>query len=210
MIPVQSIYDATYNVIRFSQAGDFSVPEWNSAIVTVENQLYAMYRNKGLMDSETQMNMMPFRGVYAPVYNANGSYTYPADYLEYIAAAVTTGLNQMQIPASVIADAKWSPLVSSKLIPVQDNPILRLEESTMQLQPVTANLNLVYYKTITNAVYGVTYNANFEPIYDAGSSTDSMFMPSLFNTIVDMMVIEITKSLRDRELLGDTIQTLNT
>jgi hypothetical protein len=210
MIPVQDIYNATYNIVRFSQAGDFSVPEWNSAIVTVENQLYAMYRAKGLMDSEVQMNMMPFRAVYAPVYSANGVYTYPADYLEYIAAACTIGLNQLQIPVGVIADAKWSPLVSSKLIPVRDNPILRLEATSMQLQPVIANLNLVYYKTITNAVYGVTYDANLEPIYDAGASTDSMFMPSLFNTIVDMMVIEITKSLRDRELLGDTAQTINT
>jgi hypothetical protein len=209
MIPVQDIYNATYNIIRFSQAGDFSVPEWNTAIKTVEDQLYKQYREKGLMDAETQMNMMPFRGVYAPAYNANGQYTYPSDYFEYIAAACTTGLNQMQIPVAVISDAKWSPLVSSKLIPVANNPILSLADGTMQLQPVTANLNLTYYKTITNAVYGVTYNANFEPIYDSGTSVDSMFMPSLFNTIVDMMVIEIGKSLRDSEIIQDTAQTIN-
>lgn len=209
MIPVLDIYDATYNITRFSQAGDFNVDEWNTAIKTVEDQLYTTYRNKGLMDAETQMNMMPFRGEYTPIQTANGSYTYPTDYLEYIANGSGVAINGYELPVSVISDAKWGALSTSRLIDLTDNPILRLKETSMQLLPVTANLHMVYYKTITNAFYGVTYNADFEPIYNAGTSVDSMFMPSLFNTIVDMMVIEISKSLRDRELLGDTTQTMN-
>ena len=209
MIPVQDIYNATYNITRFSQAGDFSVNDWNTAIKTVEDQLYTTYRNKGLMDAETQMNMMPFIGYYNPIQTANGQYTYPSDYFVYSANGSTVAVNGVQLPISVISDAKWGALSTSRLINLNENPILRLKNGSMQLLPVTANLSMAYYKTITNAFYGVTYNADFEPIYNAGTSVDSMFMPSLFNTIVDMMVIEISKSLRDRELLGDTTQTMN-
>lgn len=208
-ILVERLFNNTFSIIRSSQSGDFNVDDWNLACASAEDQLYSILRSKGLMDSDTQMNAMPFRGVYSPPQTANGVYAYPADYFEYIAASCTIGLNQMQIPVGVIADAKWSPLVSSKLIPVANNPILRLENGTMQLQPVTANLNLVYYKTITHAFYGATYNADDEPIYDAGTSVNSMFMESLFTTLVDMIIVEAAKSLRDSQLLSDTVQTTN-
>jgi len=210
MILVRSLYNTTYSIIRSSQSGDFSVDDWNFALSNAEDQLYTIYRGKGLIDSETQMNMMPFRDVYAPVQTANGVYTYPSDYFEYISAECTIGLNQVQIPVSVLSDAKWSGMSSSKLIDLNKNPILRLENGSMQLYPVTANLHMPYYKKITHAYYGVTYNADSEPIFDAGTSVNSMFMDSLFNVLVDMIIIEASKSLRDSELLTDTVQTINT
>lgn len=208
MIPVQDLYNAAAQMVRFSQSGDFSVPEFNTCLATVENQLYSQLREKGLIDAESQMNLMPFRGNYAPPQTANGIYNYPADYFEYIALGSTTAPNGKEIPVAVISDAKWGALSTSKLINEANNPKVRLAENNLQLLPITANLHMIYYKKIVNAVYAVTY-VNFEPIYDPANSVDSMFQPSMFNVLVDMLVVEISKSLRDNGLLSATTQTLN-
>lgn len=208
MIPVQDLYNGAVQMVRFSQSGDFSVPEFNTCLTTVENQLYSQLREKGLIDADSQMNLMPFRNPYAPVQTPNGVYTYPTDYFEYIAIGSKTAINGKELPIAVISDAKWGALSTSRLIDLNDNPIIRLAENNLQLLPVTANLHMIYYKKIVNAVYAVTY-VNLEPVYDPANSVDSMFQPSMFNVLLDMLVIEISKSLRDNGLLSATTQTLN-
>ena len=209
MILVQTLFNDTYSIIRSSQTGDFSVDDWNLAVAKAEDNLYSLQRAKGLADSETQMNMMPFRGDYTPVQTTTGIYSYPSDYLEYIAIGSLVGAHQREIPTAVISDAKWGALSTSRLIVLPENPIVRLSETTLQLLPETANLHMVYYKKITHAFYGVTYNVDDEPIYDAGTSINSMFMPALYQELVDMVIIEATKSLRDQQLLTNTAQLIN-
>lgn len=196
-ISVQSVFQAVNAIVVQATSGTFPIIDFNRNSETVQINVYNRLRAINGDNIEVINELLPFKAIYNPPQNITGIYSYPPDYFRYIVAPMVVQGQQEQT-GNIVSDDEWAWRSSSRLVSRIRNPIINFQNGFIRIEPTTGWLRMYYFKKLIPAVYGATPDANGDPIYNAGTSTDFMFDDAQFGEIVvgiaTLLAVNVEKS----------------
>ncbi len=183
MINVNTVYQAVAALVVQATSGTFSPQEFNRNSLVIQTNVYSRLRKANGNNIEVINELLPFKAIYNPIWTSTGIYSYPTDYFRYITAP-TVEIGQKTRVASILSDDEWDARSTSLLVSRIRNPIVNFQNGYIRILPATGFMRMYYFVKLIPAIWGFTPDANGDPIYDAGTSTNFMFDDAQFGELV--------------------------
>ena len=200
-ININTIYTTVNAFMVQSTGGAYTPQAFNNACFLGETSIYSDDRARNGDSIEVINELLPFLATFNPPQAATGIYSLPSDYFRYLTVnQIVQGSQEQEV--SILSATKWANRSVNQTVSRIRNPISNFYTvsgvKSLRVLPTTLTVKMYYFKQLIPAVWGFT-SVNDKPVYDAGTSTNSMLdeahFPELVYRIVSAMGVNVEKEL---------------
>lgn len=223
MLNVNYLYEFVLKLIRKNQSGGLSSTEfqyhWNDSQAAYQDDLLGRFQamntgktgpNTGLLENETILQKLSPFTKPSTINIIDGSIEKPSDFIYRLALRINGvdvyKINQNQI-ATVNANVIDPPSVNEdKYYFVEYEDYYYILPNTLPTVDITS-AELDYISTVTNIVWGYTFEANGKQVYNAGTSVQPLWDSNSCREITKRMLKNLGVSFKDRDFasFGQTV-----